>query len=69
MGDNAFDLSIRPFLGSHPIFNVDLLWPYFPPLVDTSKVGEQLTPIEINLECMEHATIDHIMETQVKGTH
>jgi hypothetical protein len=69
VGDNDFELSIPPFLGLHPVFNVDLLWPYFPPLLDTSEVAEQLTPIEINLDCMEHETIDWIMDTQVKGTH
>ena len=68
MGDNAFELSIPPFLGLHPIFNVDLLRPYFPPLLDTSEVAEKLTPTEINLDYMEKATVDIIMDTQVKGT-
>jgi hypothetical protein len=35
MGDNSFDLNILPFLGLHVVFNVDLLHPYFPPLLDT----------------------------------
>jgi hypothetical protein len=48
IGDNYFELNIPPFLGLHPVFNVDLLHPYFPPLLDTSKVVEQLTPIELN---------------------
>jgi hypothetical protein len=48
MGDNAFELNIPPFLGLHPVFNMDLLHPYFPPLLDTSEVVEQLTPIELN---------------------
>jgi hypothetical protein len=30
-GENAFELSIPPFLGLHPVFNVELLPPYFPP--------------------------------------
>jgi hypothetical protein len=38
--DNAFELNIPPFLGLHPLFNVDLLRPYFPPLLDTSEVAE-----------------------------
>jgi hypothetical protein len=38
VGDNAFELNIPPFLGLHPMFNVDLLRPYFPPLLDTSEV-------------------------------
>jgi hypothetical protein len=36
MGENYFELSIPPFLGWHPLFNVDFLRPYFPPLLDTS---------------------------------
>ena len=69
MGDNAFELSIPTFLGLHPIFNVDLLCPYFPPVLDTSEVAEQLTPTKLNPDCMEQATIDRIMDMQVKGTH
>jgi hypothetical protein len=41
-------LNIPPFLGLHPMFNMDLLRPYFPPLLDTSNVAEQLTPTELN---------------------
>jgi hypothetical protein len=48
VGDNGFELNIPPFLGLHPMFNVDLLHPYFPPLLDTSEVVEQLTPTELN---------------------
>jgi hypothetical protein len=40
MGDNYFELNIPPFLGLHPMFNVDILHPYFPPLLDTSEVAE-----------------------------
>jgi hypothetical protein len=69
VGDNAFDLSIPPFLGLHPVFNVDHLWPYFPPLLDKSDMAEQLTPIELNPDCMEQATIDRIMDTHIKNTH
>ena len=53
VGNNAFKLSIPPFLGLHPIFNVDRLRPYFPPLLDTSDIAEQLTPTELNPDCME----------------
>ena len=63
MGDNSFELSIPPFLGLHPVFNVDLLRPYFSPLLDTSDVAEQLTPTDINPDCMEQDTIDRIMDT------
>ena len=63
VGDNAFELSIPPFLGLHPVFNVDLLRPYFPPLLDTSEVAELLTPTELNPNYMEQATVDQIMDT------
>jgi hypothetical protein len=53
MGDNYFELNIPPFLGLHPVFNVDLLRPYFPPLLDTSEVAEQLTPTELNPDCIQ----------------
>jgi len=63
VGDNAFELSIPPFLGLHPMFNVDHLRPYFPPLLDTSDIAEQLTPTELNPDCMDQATTDQIMDT------
>ena len=44
IGDNAFELSIPPSLGLQPVFNVECLRPYFPPLLDTSDMAEQLTP-------------------------
>ena len=69
VGDNAFELSIPPFLGLHPVFNVDRLRPYFPPLLDTSDVAEQLTPTELNPDYMEQATTNRIMDTQIKNTH
>eukprot|EP00253_Pinus_taeda_P033938 PITA_33938 len=68
VGDNAFELSIPPFLGLHPVFNVDYLWPYFPPLLDTSDIVEQLTPTELNPDCMDQAATDRIMDTQIKHT-
>ena len=61
--DNSFELSIPPFLGLHPVFNVDHLRPYFPPLLDTSDMAEQLTPTELNPDYMEQATTDQIMDT------
>eukprot|EP00253_Pinus_taeda_P001605 PITA_01605 len=68
VGDNGFELSIPPFLGLHLVFNVDRLQPYFPPLLDTSDIAEQLTPIDLNPECMEQAATDQIMDTQIKHT-
>ena len=62
VGDNSFELSIPPFLVLHPVFNVELLRPYFAPLLDTSKVEEQLKPTKLNLDCMEQEIIDQIMK-------
>jgi hypothetical protein len=63
MGGNSFELNIPPFLGLHPVFNVDLLRPYFPPLLDTSEATEQLTPIELNPDYIQHASSDQIVDT------
>jgi hypothetical protein len=68
MEDNSFELNIPPFLGLHPVFNMDLLRPYFPPLLDTSEVAEQLTPTELNPDCIQQASSDHIVDTYIKGT-
>jgi hypothetical protein len=68
VGSNAFELNTPPFLGLHLVFNVDLLRPYFPPLLDTSDIAEQLTPTELNSDYMEQASTDQIVDTEVKGT-
>jgi hypothetical protein len=68
MGDHSFEINIPPFLGLHRVFNVDLLRPYFPPLLDTSKVAEQLTPTELNLDCLQQASNDQIVDRHIKGT-
>jgi hypothetical protein len=68
MEDNSFDLNIPPFLGLHPVFNMDLLRPYFPPLLDTLEVAEQLTPIELNPNYIQQASNDNIVKRNIKGT-
>jgi hypothetical protein len=68
VGDNAFVLNILPFLFLHPVFNVALLQPYFPPLLDTSKITKQLKPTELNPDCMQQTSSDQIVDTQIKGT-
>jgi hypothetical protein len=67
VGENSFELNPPPFLGLHPVFNVDLLRPYFPPLLDTSEITEQLTPTELNPDYMEQESTDQIMETLGQG--
>jgi hypothetical protein len=52
VGENSFDLNIPSFLGLHPMFNVDLLQPYFPPLLDTSEIAAPLTPTNLNPDYM-----------------
>jgi hypothetical protein len=67
VGSNAFELNTPPFLGLHPVFNVDLLQPYFPPLLDTSEIVEKKTPIDLNPDYMEQESTNHIVDTQVEG--
>ena len=69
MGENSCELNVPPFLGLHPVFNVDHLRPYFPPLLDTSNIAEQLTPTELNTNCTKQATTDQIKDTWIKHTH
>jgi hypothetical protein len=64
MGDNSFELNIPTFLGLHPVFNVDLLRPYFPPLLDTSDVPEHMKQKYLNLVCIQQASSDHIKGTR-----
>jgi hypothetical protein len=67
--DNYFDLNLPPILGLHPVFNVDLLRPYFPPLLDTSEIVEELTQKELNPNCMEQKSNNQMLDIKVKGTH
>jgi hypothetical protein len=68
MGDNAFQLIVPPFIGLHPVFNVELLRPYFPPLLDTLEVAGKLTLKKLNSNCIVQAPVDQIMDTIMKGT-
>ena len=68
MGRNSFEFNTPPFLGLHLVFNVDLLRPYFPPLLETSEIIEQMTPTELDPDYMEQASIDHLVDMDVKGT-
>jgi hypothetical protein len=67
-GDNSFELNIPTFFGLHPVLNVALLRPYFPPLLDTSEIAENLKPTEINPDYMQQKSNNHIVDTQIKGT-
>jgi hypothetical protein len=62
--DNSFELNIPPFLGLHPVFNMALIRPYFPPLLDTLEIEEKLTPIEINPDCMQQESSDEIVDSR-----
>jgi hypothetical protein len=37
--------------------------------LDTSGIAEQLTPTDLNLDCIQQASNDQIVDKQVKGTH
>ena len=50
------------------MFNVDCIQPYFPPLLDTSDIAEQLTPKILSVDWMEHATIDCVMDMEINST-
>jgi hypothetical protein len=67
VGDNDFEINIPPFLGLHLVFNMAILRPYFPPLLDTLEITEQLTPTELKYDCMQHESNDQIVDTQFKG--
>jgi hypothetical protein len=68
VGDNSFEINIPPFLSLHSVFNMALLRPYFPPLLDTYEIEEKLTPIELKPDCMQHEYSYHIVDTHIKGT-
>jgi hypothetical protein len=68
VGDNSFELNIPPFLVLHPVFNVALLRPYFPSLLDTSEIEEQLKPTDLKPDYMQKESNDYIVDTQIKGT-
>ena len=56
-----------PFLGIHPIFNVESLKPYFPPLLDIGDVAKEISHIELNLESINPLQSDQIMEVVMKN--
>ena len=64
--ENAFELNLPPFLGVHPIFNVELLKPYFPPLLDIADVAEEFSHTELNPKVVNPLQSDQIMEVLMK---
>jgi hypothetical protein len=58
----SLEINLPHFLGLHPMFNVDLLRSYFPPLLDTPEVEEQMKPKDLNLDYIQHESNDHIVE-------
>ena len=67
VGENAFELNLPPFLGVHPVFNVELLKPYFPPLLDIADVAKEINHIELNLEVVSPLQNDQIVEVVMKN--
>jgi hypothetical protein len=68
MGENSFELSITHFLASHSLFNVELLRPYFPPLLDTLEVADHLGPIKLNPDCDEKTIVNQIIYIEMRGS-
>ena len=67
VGENAFELNLPPFLGVHLVFNVELLKPYFPPLLDIADVANEINHIELNQEVSHPLQRDQIMEVVMKN--
>jgi hypothetical protein len=67
VGENDFELSIPHFLFLHPVFNVEQLRPYFPPLLDTLEVEEHLAPTKLNPNCIEPTIVYWIIDTKTKN--
>ena len=67
VGGNAFELNLPPFLGVLPVFNVELLKPYFPPLLDIVDVPKEIIHIELNLEVVNPLQSDQIVEVSMKN--
>ena len=67
VGENAFELNLPPFLGVHLVFNVELLKPYFPPLLDIADVAEEINHTELNPEVVNPLQSDKIMEVFMKN--
>jgi hypothetical protein len=51
MGENVFEFNLPPLLELHLAYNVELLPPYFLPLLDSLEVTGKLDTIELNCEC------------------
>ena len=66
VGENAFELNLPPFLGVHLVFNVELLKPYFPPLLDIADVVEEINHIELNPK-VNLLQSDQILEVFMKN--
>ena len=57
MSESYFELSIPSFLCLHPVFIVELVGPYFRPLLDTLEVVKHLALIDANIDYFEKDTI------------
>ena len=54
-------------MGIHPVFNVELLKPYFPPLLDIADVAEKISHIELNPKAVNPLQSDQIVEVVMKN--
>ena len=58
--ENTFQLDIPAYLGLHPVFIVDLLWPYHAPLLEQNDL-HTIDPEEIHLDVQEPLICDTIV--------
>ena len=54
-------------MGIQPVFYVELLKPYFPPLLDIVDVAEEISHTELNLEDINPLQSDQIVEVVMKN--
>lgn len=62
VGEKAFELNLPPY----PIFNVELLKPYYPRMFDTSTASEQLEVEDINPDGLAPEK-EHIVDQLIIG--
>ena len=67
VGENAFELNLPSFLGIHPVFDLELLKPYFHPLLDIVDVAEEISHTKLNLEAINSLQSDQIVEVVMKN--
>jgi hypothetical protein len=68
VGESSFELNLPPFIGLNFLFNVELCWAYFFPLLDTLEVAKHLDSTELNIDCIDQAIVDQLIYNKLKNT-